>query len=94
MARLKQNSHFNKGVLKMQTYAIFINDLEIHINLKLGTLESVETIRDEIKWLLQDNPDTERGYVEQYPFYQADWQVMGSNLPANFNKLTILEVSQ
>ena len=78
----------------MQTYAIFIDDLEIHITLKVGTLESVETIRDEIKWLLQDEPDTERGYVEQYPFYQADWEVMGSNLPIGLDKSTILEVSQ
>lgn len=78
----------------MQKYAIFIDDLEIHITLKFGTIESVETIRDEIKWLLQDEPDTERGYVEQYPFYQADWEITGSNLPANFDKSTIMEVSQ
>ena len=78
----------------MQTYAIFINDLEIHINLKLGTLESVETIRDEIKWLLQDEPNTEKGYIEQYPFYKADWEVMGSNLPADLDKSAIMEVSQ
>ena len=78
----------------MQTYAIFINDLEIHISLKLGTLESVETIRDEIKCLLQDEPNTEKGYVEQYPFYQADWEVIGSRLPVGLDKSTIMEVSQ
>jgi hypothetical protein len=78
----------------MKNYAIFIDDLEIHIALKIGTLESIETIRDEIKWLLQDDPDTEKGYVEQYPFYQADWEITGSNLPTGFDKSTILEITQ
>lgn len=77
----------------MKKYAIFIEDMEIHITLIYGDFESIDTIREEIKWLLQDDPKTEKGYVEQYPFYQANWEITGSNLPTGFDKSTILEIA-
>jgi hypothetical protein len=77
----------------MKTYAIFMNDCEIHIHLKVGTLESIDTIREELNWLLKDDPQLESGYVEQYPFYQADWEVVGYSIPKGFNQSTVLEVT-
>lgn len=76
----------------MNTYAIFIDDLEIHVSLKVGTRESVETVRELIKYELEENPSLDSGYVESYPFFQADWEVSGTSLPVGFDKNTILEI--
>ncbi len=76
----------------MNTYAIFIDDLEIHVYLKVGTRESVETVRELIKYELEENPSLDSGYVESYPFFQADWKVSGTSLPVGFDKNTILEI--
>jgi hypothetical protein len=79
----------------MKTYAIFYDDLEIHIDLKEGDIDSIPSIRDEIIETLKKEPNRAfgmGGYVEQYPFYQADWEVTGSNLPANFDYSQILEL--
>ena len=75
----------------MKTYAIFVDDLEIHVELILGTLESLDSLREELKETLKDDT-IERGYAEQYPFYQANWEVVGSALPPGFDRKTILEV--
>jgi len=77
----------------MKTYAIFIEDMEIHVTLKVGTLESLESIREELIYTLKGNPTLERGYAEQYPFYQAEWEVVGSALPVGFDVSTIMEVN-
>jgi hypothetical protein len=77
----------------MSKYAIFIDDLEIHVNLKVGTIKSLDTLREELIYTLKDNPKLEEGYAEQYPFYQAEWEIVGSSLPVGFDKTTILEVS-
>jgi hypothetical protein len=76
----------------MKIYAIFIDDSEIHVSLKVGTRESVETVRELIKAQLEENPDLEDGYVESYPFFQADWTAVGGRLPVGFDKNTILEI--
>ena len=76
----------------MKTYAIFIDDLEIHATLKVGTRESLDSLREELIETLRASPKLESGYAEQYPFYQADWKVIGYALPVGFDKNTILEV--
>lgn len=79
----------------MKTYAIFIEDMEIHIDLILGDLESIDSIREELTYLIKENPNLEAGYVEQYPFYKADWQVVGYGWEKpSFDMKTILEVSE
>ena len=76
----------------MKTYAIFLDDCEIHLSLTLGTLESVETARELIKYQMEENPSLEAGYVESYPFFQGDWEIVGGKLPIGFDQSTILEV--
>jgi hypothetical protein len=78
----------------MTTYAIFIDDCEVWVTLKVGDRESIDTARELIGYAMKDDPSQESGYVESYPFFQADWQVMGYALPANLDKSTILEVTE
>jgi len=76
------------------TYAIFSekHDCEIWVNLKLGDRESMNTVRELIKHEMDTNPDLEEGYVESYPFFQADWKVVGGKLDYDFDVNQILEV--
>jgi len=76
----------------MKTYAMFYDDCEIHVTLKVGTLESLDSLREELIQTLKGNPTLERGYAEQYPFYQAEWEIVGSALPVGFDVSTIMEV--
>ena len=78
----------------MKTYAIFLDDCEIHLSLTLGTLESVETARELIKYQMEENPSLEAGYVESYPFFQGEWEIVGGKLPVGFDLSTILEVTE
>ena len=77
----------------MKTYAIFLDDCEIHVTLTEGDLSNVPSIRDEINQQMKDDKLIERGFVEQYPFYQAEWQFVGAGLAPDFDKSTILEVN-
>jgi hypothetical protein len=76
------------------TYAIFDqkSDCEIWVNLKLGDLESIDTIRELIKYQLDADNSLESGYVESYPFFQADWKVVGGRLDYPFDFNQIIEV--
>lgn len=76
------------------TYAIFSekHDCEIWVNLKLGDRESMDTVRELIKHEMDTNPDLEEGYVESYPFFKADWKVVGGKLDYDFDVNQILEV--
>ena len=76
------------------TYAIFSQkyDCEIWVNLKLGDRESMDTVRELIKYEMDANPDLEEGYVESYPFFKADWKVVGGRLDYPFDFNQILEV--
>jgi len=78
----------------MKTYAIFLDDCEIHLSLSLGTLESVETARELIKYQMQESPNLGAGYVESYPFFQGEWEIVGGKLPVGFDQSAILEVTQ
>jgi hypothetical protein len=75
------------------TYAIFINDCEVWVTLKVGDRESIDTARELIGYELEANPSQESGYIESYPFFQADWKVVGYALPVDLDKSTILEVN-
>jgi hypothetical protein len=77
----------------MKTYAIFLDDCEIHLTLSLGTLESVDTARELIKYQMQESPSLEAGYVESYPFFKGEWEIVGGKLPVGFDQSTILEVN-
>jgi hypothetical protein len=78
----------------MKTYAMFIEDMEIHVTLKVGTLESLDSLREELIETIKGNPTLERGYAEQYPFYQAEWEVVGYGWEKpSFDMSTILEVN-
>jgi hypothetical protein len=76
------------------TYAIFSekHDCEIWVNLKLGDRESMNTVRELIKHEMDTNPDLEEGYVESYPFFQADWKVVGGKLDYDFDFNQIMDV--
>jgi hypothetical protein len=78
----------------MTTYAIFNRkfDCEIWVNLKVGTLESMDTVRELISYQLDTDPSLEAGYVESYPFFQADWQCVGGRMDRGFDFNQILEV--
>ena len=78
----------------MKTYAIFNRkfDCEIWVNLKVGTLESMDTAREMIFMDLEANPSLEAGYVESYPFFQAEWQAVGGRMDKDFDFNQILEV--
>ena len=78
----------------MKTYAIFNRkyDCEIWVNLKWGTLESMDTVREMIFIDLEANPSLEAGYVESYPFFQAEWQSVGGRMDKDFDFNQILEV--
>lgn len=73
-------------------YAIFIEDMEIHLDLTLGDRESVDTIRETIKHQLADNPNQERGYLESYPFWQCTWEVVGYG-PECFDSDEVIEIT-
>ncbi|MFZ4380038.1 MAG: hypothetical protein ACOYN1_09800 [Polynucleobacter sp.] len=77
-----------------KTYAIFNqkHDCEIWITLKVGDRESVETARELIAIEMDANPSLDKGYVESYPFFQADWEVMGGRFERNFDFNQIMEV--
>jgi hypothetical protein len=77
-----------------KTYAIFDqkSDCEIWVNLKVGTLESIDTIRELIRYELDANDNLEEGYVESYPFFQADWKVVGGRLDHPFDFDQVMEV--
>ena len=76
----------------MKKYAIFMDDSEIHIELKEGDIHSIPYIREDIEEHLVAFPESESGYCEQYPFYMADWEIVGGKLPPNFDYSQILEL--
>ena len=77
-----------------KTYAIFDqkSDCEIWVNLKLGDRDSIDTVRELIKYEMDANPNLEEGYVESYPFFQADWKVVGGRLDYPFDFDQVIEV--
>lgn len=75
----------------MNKYAIFINDSEIHIDLDLGSIDSLDAIREVITEELKDNPEIDHGTIEHYPFWRGYWEIVGYQLPANFDHSQILE---
>jgi len=76
----------------MNKYAIFIDDSEIHIDLEMGTIESLDAIREVIAEEIKANPLNEHGVIEQYPFWRGYWEIVGGKLPVGFDKNTILEI--
>ena len=76
-------------------YAIFNrkHDCEIWVTLKVGDRESIDTIKELIAYELDDHPDFDRGYVESYPFFQADWEITGGKLPVDFDCNQVLELT-
>lgn len=77
-----------------KTYAIFNqkHDCEIWVTLKIGDRESVETARELIAIEMDADPSLDKGYVESYPFFQADWEVMGGRFDRGFDFNQIMEV--
>ena len=76
----------------MNKYAIFIDDCEIHIDLEIGSIDSLDAIREVIADEMKANPNCEHGVVEGYPFWRGYWEIVGYALPVGFDKNTILEV--
>lgn len=75
-------------------YAIFNQefDCEIHLTFNEGNLDSLSSVRDEIVKQLRHNHSLENGIVEQYPFYQVQWEIVGGRFEPNFNFNQVLEV--
>lgn len=76
----------------MSKYAIFIDDCEVHLDVKVGDRESIDTIRELIGYEMKSGID--QGYVESYPFFQCDWEIVGFALPVGTDKTAILEIAQ
>jgi hypothetical protein len=76
------------------TYAIFNQkyDCEIWVNLKLGDRESMDTVRELIFLDMDADDSQDGGYVESYPFFQADWKVVGGKLDYDFDFNQIMDV--
>jgi hypothetical protein len=81
-------------LVKNKTYAIFNRkyDCEIWVNLKMGDRESIDSARELIFMQLDDDDSLDGGYVESYPFFQANWKVVGSKMDYDFDFDQILEV--
>ncbi len=80
-----------------KSYAIFVKewDCEIHIELIEGNQSSIEYIKDDIREQLIAFPDSDSGYCEQYPFYMANWNIMGYDIDRfekGFNFDQVLEL--
>jgi len=77
-----------------KTYAIFSqkHDAEIWVNLKLGDRESIDTAKELIFSEMDADDSLEGGYVESYPFFQADWKVVGGRLDYPFDFDQVMEV--
>lgn len=82
--------------MKNKTYAIFNqeHDCEIWVTLKVGDLESIDTIKELIAYDLEACPSLDKGYVESYPFFQADWEVVGSRLGNDFDFNQVMEITK
>jgi len=80
----------------MKTYAIFNQkyDCEIWVTLKVGDRESIDTIKELISYELDADPSNDKGYVESYPFFQADWEIMGGRFERGFDFNQVIEVSE
>jgi hypothetical protein len=80
----------------MKTYAIFNqkHDCEIWVSLKEGNIDSIDTIKELISYEIDSDPSIYSGYVESYPFFQADWKIVGGRLDKGFDFNQIMEVSQ
>lgn len=78
----------------MKTYAIFNqkHDCEIWVSLKEGDIDSIDTIKELISYELDSNPSMDSGYVESYPFFQADWTIVGGRFEPDFNFNQVMEV--
>jgi len=78
----------------MTTYAIFNqkHDCEIWVTLKVGDRESIDTIKELISYELDADPSNDKGYVESYPFFQADWEIMGGRFEPDFDFNQVMEV--
>jgi hypothetical protein len=59
-------------------------DCEVLVTLTEGSESSLEYIKEDIEEHLTAFPEIEKGYTEQYPFYMADWEIVGWKLPDNF----------
>jgi hypothetical protein len=77
-----------------KTYAIFNQkyDCEVWVNLKLGDRDSMDTVRELIFLDMDADDSQDGGYVESYPFFQADWKVVGGKLDYDFDFNQIMDV--
>lgn len=77
----------------MNIYAIFFKefDCEVWVKIKFGTRESINTIKELIFYQIE-NKGLQNGYVESYPFFQADWIEVGGRMDNGFDYSQIQEV--
>lgn len=78
----------------MKTYAIFSQkyDSEIWVTLRVGTRESLHTAKELIELDIEADPSLDRGYVESYPFFQAEWEMVGGRFEKGFDFNQVMEV--
>ena len=78
----------------MKTYAIFNqkHDCEIWVELILGDKDSLDTIKELIGYEMDSEPSLEAGYIESYPFFQANWQIVGGKFEPDFDFNKVMEV--
>jgi len=77
----------------MKTYAIFYKefDCEVWVNIKVGTKESLDTIKELLFYEIEDK-GLDSGYIESYPFFQADWVIVGGRMDSGFDYDQVQEV--
>ena len=76
----------------MKQYAIFHDDSEITVTLISGDLSNMPAVREEIKAIMDSDKNIDSGYVEQYPFYKADWVITGGRFEPGFDMNQIIEI--
>ena len=76
-------------------YAIFSksHDCEITVELLEGSRESMDAVREVIISILDNDPNQDNGYIEEYPFWRANWEITGGRLEPSFDCSQIIEVN-
>lgn len=69
--------------MKKYSLAIPKFDCEAFVSLIEGDSSALEYIKEDIEEHLTAFPNDDKGYCEQYPFYMADWEIVGGKLPPN-----------
>ena len=77
-------------------YAIFHDDCEIIVTVLYSddANESMNTIRDFVIDQMDSDTNLDKGYIESYPFWKAEWEITGYGLPSGFDTKQIIDLEK